>query len=757
MTFKKRLIMGFGGVLVLFALVLGTYQFTVTDTTKGFTHLLNVDAEIARHAETAEIAMLQCRRNEKDFMLRFDLKYLDKHAKNLEHLKSETRAIKGLAQEAGYDEIVANAQSILKHADEYRQAFVDTVNAWETKGLDHKSGLQGAFRKNAHNLQETAKTHQVEDLIIDMLTMRRYEKDFHMTEAEKYRGRLLKAIDTFEADLKTSAVQDQYRDPLEAGLKAYRSAAKRLVEANAESDYQDARKAAHEIEAVLKKLYVPRISSLVLTIRKHEKDYLLRSDVKYQKKLHATLEGIKAAFGKSQVEAETAAKVLAIVGEYQNGFDALVKEDMVISELNATMRNAVHQIEPEVEAIVKQAEASAATKATATSDRAAWLGRLAMLIGSLGILIGIAAAIVITRGTLRQLGGDPKEIVGITNSVADGNLNIELNENVRDGSVYDALTKMVRRLSKVVHEVRGAADNVASGSQEMSATSEQMSQGATEQAASAEEASASMEQMAANIRQNAENALQTEKIALKSAEDAREGGESVNQTVAAMKQIADKISIIEEIARQTDLLALNAAIEAARAGEHGKGFAVVASEVRKLAERSQSSAGEISQLSSSSVEVAEKAGEMLGTIVPDIQKTAELVQEISAASNEQNSGADQINKALQQLDQVTQQNATASEELASTSEELSGQAGQLQSTISFFKLDEQAEPGHAGPRPSVSARTEPAAPAETQPIPRMENHETPEETVDGKNLGIALNLGGNGGNGDAADADFERY
>ena len=166
----------------------------------------------------------------------------------------------------------------------------------------------------------------------------------------------------------------------------------------------------------------------------------------------------------------------------------------------------------------------------------------------------------------------------------------------------------------------------------------------------------------------------------------REGGEAVGQTVAAMKDIAEKINIVEEIARQTNMLALNAAIEAARAGEHGKGFAVVAAEVRKLAERSQSAAAEISGLSSSSVEVAQKAGEMLEKIVPDIQKTAELVQEISAASNEQNTGSQQINKAIQQLDQVTQQNASSTEELASTSEELATQAEQLQAAIAFFKV-----------------------------------------------------------------------
>ena len=211
-----------------------------------------------------------------------------------------------------------------------------------------------------------------------------------------------------------------------------------------------------------------------------------------------------------------------------------------------------------------------------------------------------------------------------------------------------------------------------------------------------------MEEMVSNIRQNADNAQQTEKIALKVAHDTKEGGNAVVETVSAMKEIANKISIIEEIARQTNLLALNAAIEAARAGEHGKGFAVVATEVRKLAERSQVAAGEINRLSATSVQIAEKAGEMLTRIVPDIQKTAELVSEINAASNEQNTGAEQINKAIQQLDQVIQENASVAEEMASTTEEAFSQAEQLQQTIDFFRVVDthglNLKPAAAGPR-----------------------------------------------------------
>ena len=280
--------------------------------------------------------------------------------------------------------------------------------------------------------------------------------------------------------------------------------------------------------------------------------------------------------------------------------------------------------------------------------------------------------------------------------VAGGNLTVVLKARSPGDRMMQSLSSMVAKLGEVVQGVKDSTGNVAAGSQQMSASACQMSQGATEQAAAAEEASASMEQMTANIRQNADNALQTERIAVKSAADAQEGGKAVAQTVSAMKVIAGKISIIEEIARQTNLLALNAAIEAARAGEHGRGFAVVASEVRKLAERSQKAAAEISELSSSSVEVAERAGEMLSRMLPDIQRTAELVQEISAASKEQDTGAVQINQAIQQLDQVIQQNAAAAEEMSATAEELASQSEQLQETIGFFALERGAGRGDGG-------------------------------------------------------------
>ncbi len=258
-------------------------------------------------------------------------------------------------------------------------------------------------------------------------------------------------------------------------------------------------------------------------------------------------------------------------------------------------------------------------------------------------------------------------------------------------TIMHKLNTMIRKLNEIVSNVKAAADNVASGSQQMSSSSAALSQGANEQAAVAEEVVASMEQMVANIRQNADNALQTEKIALQAAEDARKSGQAVTEAVNAMQEIARKIRIIEEIARETHMLSLNATIEAAKAQEYGKGFAVVASEVRSLAERSREAAEEINALASSSVTVAEDAGTRLAKLVPDIQKTAELIQEISAASNEQNTGAAQINRSFQQLDQVIQQNAAVSEEMAATAEELASQAEHLQSAIAFFKVYESAQ------------------------------------------------------------------
>ncbi len=394
-------------------------------------------------------------------------------------------------------------------------------------------------------------------------------------------------------------------------------------------------------------------------------------------------------------------------------------------------------------------ETSDANTALARSASLAMIG--VMLVGAIAaLLLGIFLSLSITR----PLAG----AVGNADQVAEGDLAHDIDAAFvgrRDeiGDLARALDKMIRSLRELVSTVQSSTANVSSGSQQMSSAAQQMSQGASEQAASTEEVSASMEEMASTIRQVTDNAGATEGIGRKAAKDAEAGAAAVAKAVGAMKEIASKINIIEEIARQTNLLALNAAIEAARAGEAGKGFAVVASEVRKLAERSQTAAGEILSLSRESTQVAEEAGGRMSLLVPDILKTADLVAEINAASREENAGAAQVVTAITQLDTVVQQNASASEEMASMAEELSGQAEQLSDAVAFFKLPKAEGKDESGGR---KARGEAHIPHAGRP-----SHDSiaRQATTPRRETGIALRepRSKNGDNPPVDDSDFEEF
>jgi methyl-accepting chemotaxis protein len=290
---------------------------------------------------------------------------------------------------------------------------------------------------------------------------------------------------------------------------------------------------------------------------------------------------------------------------------------------------------------------------------------------------------------LKVMVNNLQQSVLLAETVASGNLvrakEMALSEQ-RSGELDLALKNMVTKLEEIVQSIRDGSESIASASQQVSSSSQELSNGASEQASSIEEVSSSMEEMVANIEQNTDNAYQTEKISLAGVDSITKIGEIARQSLISVKEISEKITIINDIAFQTNILALNAAVEAARAGEHGKGFAVVASEVRKLAEKSKIAADDIDNLSRSSLQDTELSQKSIEEIIPQIKKTAQLVQEIAAASSEQKSGTDQVNNALQQLNQVTQQNASSSEELATSAEEMASQAEQLNEIISFFQL-----------------------------------------------------------------------
>ncbi len=307
---------------------------------------------------------------------------------------------------------------------------------------------------------------------------------------------------------------------------------------------------------------------------------------------------------------------------------------------------------------------------------------------AVALLLAIGVAVLVTRSITRPLA----VAVGVVQRVARGDLRDRVEASGEDevGKLLHAVKEMSERLGLVIGEVRSGADALAGASAEVASTAATLSHGTGEQAASVEETTSSLEEMSASINQNAQSSRQTEAMASAGARSAEAGGRAVTETVAAMRSIAEQISVIEEISYQTNLLALNAAIEAARAGEHGRGFAVVASEVRKLAERSQKAARSVGALAGSSVTIAERSGKVILDLVPAIRKTADLVQEVAAASSEQSAGVAQVSKAMSAVDEVTQRNASAAEELSSTAEEMASQAEALQRLMAFFAIREEA-------------------------------------------------------------------
>ncbi len=473
-------------------------------------------------------------------------------------------------------------------------------------------------------------------------------------------------------------------------------------------------------EDMVQSTYIREMKEEVLTIAIDVRNIVLVEDAKENADEIKHIEKLNAAYYEhvkkltAEVTSEKGKAILAKIAELKSGTTVAMNKAIALAMAHKTAEATqalIKDVRPVQTKLIEALEEMLIYEEKGTvysiehaHEAYAAARTLMFSLAGAALLLAILITWFVTRSITRPL----DVAVSVANQLAEGDLTAKIVVTSKDetGLLLSAMKNMVERLSQVVSEVRGAADNLSSASEEISATAQSISQATSEQAASVEETSASVEQMSASINQNTENAKVTDGMASTASKQAVEGGEAVGKTVSAMKQIAKKISIIDDIAYQTNLLALNAAIEAARAGEHGKGFAVVAAEVRKLAERSQVAAQEIGELASSSVEMAERAGQLLDTMVPSINKTSDLVQEISAASQEQSSGLGQINTAMSQLSQITQQNASASEELAATSEEMSGQAQQLQQTMEFFKVDASGDASHAkaaAPKAAASA------------------------------------------------------
>ena len=450
------------------------------------------------------------------------------------------------------------------------------------------------------------------------------------------------------------------------------------------------RAAAHELEEII----TPYDGLMVdyLMLRRHEKDYLLRQDKKYEKRAEEVILKIKNNTNSIIRSEEMRDMIYKALDLYLKDFKELIELDDVIRDAIADMREVVHKIEPEVKSLEEESGRIMERQIEEIEADVEKNILTALFLSLAGIFISAIIFIRFAKSLLNQIGGEPYDIMNIANTIAEGDLTFEFSENKRKAvGIYASIREMTLKLKEVVNRVQDVADYVSSGSVQLSNGAQGLANSSTKQASAAEEVSASIEEMAASIMHNTDNAISTDEIARTASSKAKESGNSVFEAVSAMKDIAEKVNVIEEIARQTNMLALNAAIEAARAGESGKGFAVVAAEVRKLAERSQQAASEIVDLSTHVVRTSENAGEMLNHLIPEIQKTAELVQEIKSASQEQDSGASQVSNAIMDLDKEIQENASASEEIASTSEELSAQSEQLLQSISYFKIRKKTD------------------------------------------------------------------
>nr|MBF0222909.1 hypothetical protein [Desulfobulbaceae bacterium] len=666
-----KIIGGFGIILLLMVIVNLIYQVSSSKTTSGFSGLLAGDVATYKHAATIESSMLQARRNEKDFIIRKEMKYLDAHAKNIDVLVKNALAIKQIKEADGKQETAAAAAKVVELAKEYRQNFEALVGAQKRAGLDEESGLQGQFLGAAQTIAESLSGFNVDDVLIALLQLRRYEKDYIRTEKEEEKEKYIQIMDAFEAVLNNSTCEAEAKKDQQNFFKKYKRWAQEHFEAEDSVYRMDINgslvELARKLEASIASVRVPDARAMLLEIRKNEKDFIIRMDQKYVASTHEAVAELRDRFANSGILQEHIDTTVAALEAYQVAFDMMIAEYAVMEKATTVMRDTVHQIEPVVAKIIAESTQATDSSTIEISSRAKNLSRLAAIAGAITFLIGLILAFFINRS-----------ITGPIN--------------------------------KVVLAMISGAEQVFAASSQVLSSSKVLADGSSEQAAAIEETSASMEEMASMTRQNAEGASQADILMRESLKIIEGTDQSMDEMGKAMEKIASAsedtskiIKTIDEIAFQTNLLALNAAVEAARAGEAGAGFAVVADEVRNLAMRATAAAKNTAGLIAETIQQVNSGKEIVVKTTAGFKKVAEssakvgsLVGEIATASQEQAQGLTQINQAITQMDNITQQNSATAEQSAAASQQLSSQAGTMMDVVNDLKAIVEGQPSSVG-------------------------------------------------------------
>ncbi|MBF0146909.1 MAG: hypothetical protein HQL84_12445 [Magnetococcales bacterium] len=717
MKVGSKLGFGFGLITFMFCAVIAMFNYALSNLDDNYSYLFDITQAKIEHLIDADRHVLEIRHEQAEFLVERKPEILEE----IKTLQGSTMVLLSqlieLELKDNNKEGAQQFEAIKEQVSGYVEAIMELGKVILTQGYTPEEGLQGEFRAAAHAFESKIKELDTTGLQMIFFQMGQAEKEYFMTHKEQDLTRHKNLLDAMVKKAEASTLPSEIKNHIGLGIKTYEKAFAEQVLRTKEGPMipetagtlEDARQ---KMGTLLLEHYVDGTDVQYLTLRRHEKDYLLRGSQKYVDSVHKVAAEMVKQVNASGISQKDKESMTASINKYIASFDALVKESNRIT----TIENAIQEKEQNVskgvderlEVLQKQGDSNR-KKADETASQ---LKQWALVIAAITVLAVVMLAYFLTTSIIQPI----HQAVKATNRLVDGDLTISLNAQcTRDelcSQLLYGIQRLVFKLREVAVNVKTSAEGVATESDSLNEKGRLLSDGTQKQAASVEETSAAMEEMAGNLQQSMDNARQTEQTSTRVATNANESGEAVIKAVDAMKEIAGKISIIEEIARQTNLLALNAAIEAARAGEHGKGFAVVAAEVRKLAERSQTAAGEISQLSTSTVTVAEKARQMLHALLPEIRRTSSLVQEISTASVEQNSGIGQINNALQQLDHAIQDNATVASHVASAAESLAGKSEDLLVSIGFFKLPNDMGTNHPAGltvnRPAAAGNAPPA-------------------------------------------------